>query len=211
MARSSAVNRLRGVLQSRVGELKNAEATAKKQFGKMLKKHWKRINSEWNKIKWKYESTEEGKLLHIFLFKERAEKLLEKIDRRKIFSRYRATLKANIKTGFFFEKALRRLASSPNDDTIFERLEIPMIYSLYRSYRQSVEIDESMRDMENVDERDVAELKSLISLANKVVIPSIDKLESEINRIVDQYFLQEVQQLLKSEPADLGDIGHIAA
>ncbi|MEK6946456.1 MAG: hypothetical protein AABX32_02515 [Nanoarchaeota archaeon] len=211
VARSSAENRLRGVLQSRIGELKNAEATAKKQFGKMLKKHWKRINSEWSKIKWRYESTEEGTLLHIFLFKERAEKLLEKMDRRKIFSRYRATLKANIKTGFFFEKALRRLASSPNDDTIFERLEIPMIYSLYKSYRQSVEIDESIEDMENVDGKDVAELISLISLANRVVIPSIGRLESEINRIVDQYFLQEAQQLLKSEPADSKDRERIAA
>lgn len=198
-ARNSTIDKARQLLNSRLVELENAKASVKKSFEAILKKHRKKIISEWNREKIEYESKEDVALLQIWAFNEKADRFLARVDRRKVYAKYRATLKANLRTEFFLQKALARIKNNPDNETVLDGLEIPIIYALHKSYRQEIALEDFIDRIEHMDIKDLEELKSLIVIGYKLVMPTLKKLEIEINRLINKYCLPEARQFVYLE------------
>ena len=195
--RSSAVNELRAALNARVKELQDAKATVQSKFGKMLKKHRKKLLKNWEREKREYEANEGGALLALLNFKERSEKVLDRIDRRKKYVKYKMVLNYSLKGDLFLAKQLEGMSAHERNELLLDSMEGRTLYGLYQRYRLARAEDEAYDGVETVEESDVEELRNLINFGRKIILPNLDKLLAYIYGKVNQYFLPETKEVLK--------------
>lgn len=195
---SNAINKLRALLNARVRELENAKAIALKQFGKIISKHRKKLVRHWENEKREYESREDSALFPLVSFNERSQKVLDRIDRRKKYMRYKMVLNYSIKGNLFLSNLFKVMITNQNKELPLERLEGPILYGLYKRYQLADSEAKLLDELESIEDSDIEELRRLITLARKIIFPNLDKLVAYIYGKVNQYFLPETIPALKA-------------
>lgn len=190
-AQSAATKELQTLLNALLGESSKLKQAIQKDFAKMLKKYRKKLLKKWNDEKIQYERKEDSILLHLSIFKDRGEKVLDKIDRRKKYRKYMQVLSYSLKGDQYLSQAFEKITANENKEFLLEALEGKVYYTLYKRAQLAKSEDDLYDEIETIDEKDVEELKNLIAIGNKIILPNLNKLLIYINDKINEQFLAE--------------------
>jgi len=184
-------NQLQNLLNKLIGESAKLKQSTKRDFRIMLTKYRKKMLKLWENEKTEYERKEDSTLLHLSIFKDRSEKVLDKIDRRKKYRKYIQVLNYSLNGDKYLSQAFKKITANENKEFLLEALEGKVYYTLYKRAQLAKSEDDLYDEIETIDEKDVEELKNLITIGNKIILPNLNKLLRYINDKINEQFLAE--------------------
>ncbi len=180
---------LQNLLNTLLGESSRLKQSIQRDFKNLLAKYRKKLLKKWNDEIMQYERKEDSTLLHLSIFKDRSEKVLDKIDRRKKYKKYIKVLNYSLKGDQYLSQAFEKTTANENKEFLLEALEGKIYYTLYKRAQLAKSEDDLYDEIETIDEKDVEELKNLIAIGNKIILPNLNQLLTYINDKINEQFL----------------------